>query len=318
MKAIFLRILPLIGILIMSGCGDSDDGHGGVVSSTPVLKGTFIDAPVQGLKYITATQSGFTNDKGEFNFKAGEQVEFLLGNLSFGSVNAGKLMSPYTMAGDTNLSSPSTKAINIAMVLQNFDLNRTNSSILDLSKLKNFDFSDVNLSAPTIEMESKIVTVSSAILAHADFGQSFLDNNTTLIDTTSAASTMQTYVEQTIEENSQFTTQYLNGKVFYTVIPTGDLQVPTLAKFAFTDSEINITVYMTESMVFSTAYIIQNGEIVTQGDNDDRYYDAKSILDDVIKITETKNGGVDVYSTKLFIDKASAEAYLKNLNFSEI
>ena len=91
--------LVVISTLGFVGCG----GGGG--SSTPTDDtqiGTFVDAPVKGLKYVTTTQNGFTNDKGEFKYKAGEKVEFKLGNLSLGKVEAGGLITPYTIAGVTN------------------------------------------------------------------------------------------------------------------------------------------------------------------------------------------------------------------------
>lgn len=100
-----------------TGCGSSS-------SDTPTvttITGTFIDRPVQGLKYTTATQSGFTNENGRFKYVTGETIEFELGNLSFGTVTAGDLITPCTMTGDENISRPSQKATNIAMMLQSSD-----------------------------------------------------------------------------------------------------------------------------------------------------------------------------------------------------
>ena len=51
---------------------------------------------------------------------------------------------------DNNLST------NIALLLQNLDTDRNNTSVLDLSKLKDFNFSDINLSADVTAMEAKL------------------------------------------------------------------------------------------------------------------------------------------------------------------
>jgi len=42
--------------------------------------------PIAGLKYLTPTRSGFTNQKGEFQYGKGEAVTFLLGGLVLGTV----------------------------------------------------------------------------------------------------------------------------------------------------------------------------------------------------------------------------------------
>ena len=52
-------------------------------SGEPTAKtvtGIFVDAPVQGLEYETATLSGKTNANGEFQYVEGEQVTFTLAN----------------------------------------------------------------------------------------------------------------------------------------------------------------------------------------------------------------------------------------------
>ena len=100
--------------LMFVGCGGGSSSGG---SSTPTVStGTFIDAQVKGLHYKTATQEGDTNEAGEFKYLAGETIEFKLGNLSLGSVSADSLITPYTLAGDTDISNPSDKAVNIIIV----------------------------------------------------------------------------------------------------------------------------------------------------------------------------------------------------------
>jgi hypothetical protein len=91
------------------------------------------------------------------------------------------------MAGDTNISAPSDKAKNIAMLLQNFDANRSDSAVLDVSKLKDHNFSDVNLSATTATMETKITALLGTL-------GTLIDSSHPLIDTATAAAAMETYV----------------------------------------------------------------------------------------------------------------------------
>ena len=120
-----------VASVMLIGCGGG--ASGGNTTSDDAQTGTFVDAPVKGLKYVTATQNGFTNDKGEFKYKAGETVEFKLGNLSLGTVDAGSLITPYTIAGVAN-GTDNNLSTNIALLLQNLDGNRSNTTTLDISK----------------------------------------------------------------------------------------------------------------------------------------------------------------------------------------
>ena len=168
----------LLSILVLSACG----GGGGDDSSskTPpsTLSGVFIDAKVQGLRYETATVSGLTNSEGEFKYRDGEDIEFFLGNLSLGLAKATELMTPYTLTGDTDLANPNAKTLNIALLLQNSDLNRSDTTRLDVSMLKEYKFSNVDLNSSNPAMESRITT-----LLNTPAFQTLIDNNNTLITT---------------------------------------------------------------------------------------------------------------------------------------
>lgn len=159
-------------IVIFVGCGSGSD-RATTIDPTIVKTGVFIDAPVQGLRYKTATQSGFTDINGTFHFKQDETIEFKLGTLVLGKGVAHELMTPYAIS-DTN-----TSATNIALLLQNFDANRSNTQVLDLSKLKNYDFSSesINLNESSNIIENKI----SSLLATASFSSKIDDSNNSLL-----------------------------------------------------------------------------------------------------------------------------------------
>jgi hypothetical protein len=139
--------LALISTLAMTGCGgsSSNDSDGGGATAT-TEEGTFVDSPVMGLHYKTDTQDGYTDSKGTFKYNIGEKVEFSLGDLSLGKVEAGAVISPYTLAGveDENdaVKAGSNHATNIALLLQNLDFQRGDDTILDLSKFQNHKFTD--------------------------------------------------------------------------------------------------------------------------------------------------------------------------------
>ena len=137
---VILIITIFLG-LSFGGCGS------GSVNTSLINLGFFIDAPVQGLKYKTTTQSGYTDSNGTFKYKSGEFVTFTLGNLKLGTAIGGELISPLELAGDTNMSNISTKASNIARLLQTLnDNNDSNSSNIIIPRnLDKLDIKDLTL-----------------------------------------------------------------------------------------------------------------------------------------------------------------------------
>jgi len=212
-----LSLLAVIALGIsFVGCGGGSSSS--YTSADTTSTGIFADAPVKGLSYKTATQSGFTDAQGHFKYKAGETVEFKLGTLSLGSCKAGAFVTPYTL-GDSNISVPSLKTKNIAMLLQSLDANRSNSSILDISKLKDFNFSSVAIDLTSTNMGTNVIpNIVSAITTDASFGPSYLDSNTTPISSTSAMDSLKQYViNNSIKYDKKFTKAYLDGKTLYSV-----------------------------------------------------------------------------------------------------
>lgn len=309
-KNLKLLTVSAIASAVLVGCGSSGDSS----TTDTTQTGTFIDAPVKGLYYKTASQEGYTNDSGEFSYKTGESVEFKLGNLSFGSVSAGSLITPYTLAGDTNISNPSAKAQNIAMLLQNFDLNRSNTAVLDISKLKDYDFSDVNISDITANMETKIQNVSAAIIAHANFGASFLDTNTTLIDASSASSAMQSFIESnSVKYDNKFTTTYLNDKTFYNVVYWDS--------WVITDDTFNANGSLDHNNTpdgnFTESWsITSDGKIEVDTGDGTFNWNIVAITDDYIQVNaDSANNANDGY---FYFDETKAQAKLANLQSNEV
>ena len=131
-----------------AGSGDASGSTGGgggddnLVTYDPqaVHVGSFVDAPVKGLRYETQTQSGYTDEEGHFKYKADERITFYIGDFRLGVVEASKLITPYTLAGSTP-SAPNDKVSNIALILQNCD-SHTSSEYLDVSGFKEHNFSN--------------------------------------------------------------------------------------------------------------------------------------------------------------------------------
>lgn len=111
-------------LVLLSACGGGSNSI--TATDTSVKTGVFIDAPVKGLAYKTPTQSGVTNEKGEFKFIAGETVTFIIDGVEIGSTQA------QTRVLVTAISQGN---IHIAQLLQTLDTD-VNPDLIDVSKIK--------------------------------------------------------------------------------------------------------------------------------------------------------------------------------------
>lgn len=112
-------VLATLCSSIIACGGGSSDSESDNSSDTTVLTGIFLDSAVEGASYSTATQSGTTNAQGQFNYIAGEQVTFSIGDTQLPVVNAAPQVSPVEMAASS--SDPSATTTNIARLLQSLD-----------------------------------------------------------------------------------------------------------------------------------------------------------------------------------------------------
>ncbi|MGL5410584.1 MAG: hypothetical protein ACRDAP_18020, partial [Shewanella sp.] len=115
-----MRITLLMGCiaLALAGCGGGDSDNESPPTPAPTKTGVFLDSPVAGLNYKTATiAAGVTNAKGEFNYRDGEAVSFYIGELMLPSVKAGAQITPADLGG--GLSTATT--VNILQLLQSLD-----------------------------------------------------------------------------------------------------------------------------------------------------------------------------------------------------
>jgi len=180
-------ILTVVTVTIFSfnfiGCGSKSSNNGGSDSSTGT-SGQFIDAPVQGLKYKsystdgTLTHEGFTDKFGKFSYDKNGKIEFYLGNLLLGEVHSfTDIVSPYLLAGDTNISNPSEKAVNIARLFQSLDNNTSDVNYITLPEsLNNLDIKNTDLSVNSDADLQDVLTKANAITSKSYTLKSAIDS----------------------------------------------------------------------------------------------------------------------------------------------
>jgi hypothetical protein len=88
-------------------------------STLAVQTGSFVDSVVGGIGYKTATQSGITDQFGNYQFIPGEKVTFFIGAVTFPAATASTTVTPLAMASSGSLSDP--VVTNVAYLLQSLD-----------------------------------------------------------------------------------------------------------------------------------------------------------------------------------------------------
>lgn len=128
------RTIPLLlTTLILFGCGSgggSDSASTNVVSETENINenitapatytGVFVDAPVQGLRYQTNSQSGVTNSQGEFIYQLGESITFSIGNINFPETAANNQVTPLDIFNTSDVNNVGVS--NMLRLLQTLDV----------------------------------------------------------------------------------------------------------------------------------------------------------------------------------------------------
>ena len=112
-------ICSVFVLLGLSACG------GGSSSTTPdaiTATGKFIDAPVEGLKYVSGGHNGFTGASGEFTYEVGQSVTFSVGGVVVGQALGANVVTPIDLvktvaASGTSVTASTPEVVQIAQFL---------------------------------------------------------------------------------------------------------------------------------------------------------------------------------------------------------
>lgn len=114
-----LLILTTIAALGACSSGGSSSG-GGSSNNKSTAMGTFVDAPVEGLEYVSGGQSGLTDENGQFTYEVGGSVTFRIGDILIGTASGGLVITPLDLAG-AGAQPTDPEVVNILRVLQTLD-----------------------------------------------------------------------------------------------------------------------------------------------------------------------------------------------------
>ena len=115
---VFLLSASLLLTACGGGVGQSPAPTSPVPKAAPAeeapLVGHFTDSPVEGLTYMTESQSGITDASGAFKYKEGETIQFSIGNLLLGArVDAVEEMTPVDLIPGVVLPTTMSKLQNL-------------------------------------------------------------------------------------------------------------------------------------------------------------------------------------------------------------
>ncbi len=157
---------------ILIGCGGGGDGGGSeTTADTPpatVQNGVFIDSAVEGLRFKTATQSGFTDVSGTFNYVDGEVVSFFIGDILLGTATGKTVLTPIDLVpGAVDEINP--QVTNIIRFVQTLDADnnpgngiRITTEISNMAAGRTINF---NVSISVFEKDANVLKVVSDLTA---------------------------------------------------------------------------------------------------------------------------------------------------------
>jgi len=102
-------LISFVALLFLVSCG----------GDRRPLTGVFIDSAVEGLKFTTDSQSGFTDENGSFQYRIGEEVTFSVGSIVLGRVPGDSVITPLTLFDTSDTADP--RVINVARLLLTLD-----------------------------------------------------------------------------------------------------------------------------------------------------------------------------------------------------
>ena len=168
MKNTLILILSCFLFSCGAGSEDSASNDNTVITPSPStpqqFTGTFVDSPVEGLKYVTETLSGITNSQGEFNYLANETVTFSIGGISFPPVNAASVITPLVLFNTDDINN--SLVVNVLRLLQSLDLDGIASNGIQIPSLVH-DLADgvtIDFSSESFEQQIEVVLSLASIL----------------------------------------------------------------------------------------------------------------------------------------------------------
>lgn len=157
-RKIDLLISLLLCVLCLTGCiyaGGVGQETGEPPDEEPKKEGKYLDSAVEGLNYRTDSLSGITDEKGTFEYRYGETIKFLLGDVVLGQATAKEIITPIDLVDGATDETDST-VTNICRFIQSLDVDgNLNNGITITDEIRNeVDGRPIDFSSSIEDFES--------------------------------------------------------------------------------------------------------------------------------------------------------------------
>ncbi len=156
--------ISLAAAAVLTGCGSS----GTSTAESNLETGYFIDAPVEGLSYETASgRKGVTDKYGRFQYQNGEKVRFMIGKLEIGEATPDQegLVTPETIAQNDE-----TLKVQLLRVLQALDSDNDPSNGITISPevVTALNSMTQEVQLQEVKEDDKLLKLNNTLTEHLD------------------------------------------------------------------------------------------------------------------------------------------------------
>ena len=144
------------------------------VPAPTLLTGVFLDSAVEGINFSTASQSGKTNEQGEFTFLVDENITFSIGGIELPTIPAALYLTPLSVFDTDDINQ--TEVVNLLRLLQTLDTDGDASNGITIMDSIHTLAADLNIDFSADDFTTQVATLVS------DSGAA----NQTLVDTDDA------------------------------------------------------------------------------------------------------------------------------------
>lgn len=264
------------------GDNSGGDNGGNTTPESPSYEvGRFVDSAVNGLHYKTATLEGLTNADGEFKYNSGETVTFSLGATVLGEAIGSDIVTPFSLfdvlpptqehviaAALSNNKAVQTldKALNIAMLLQNLDVDGNPSNGIDLgdahAELSNtrLDFASIKatrfIEDSAIAAARRSLNISSPLVLAQSAAEHLYDNlNVQVVAADIGNTSGSSGLQETFSTNTEYNEDGL--PILEEIDNNGDGLIDITIRYQYNDG---LLTEKSNSKLQVTEYLTYNGQ----------------------------------------------------------
>jgi len=148
--------------LILTACGSENNDNSAQITLPPepsptIYTGQFLDSAVAGLTYKTASQTGQTNELGEFYFQENETITFSIGGIELPSVSASLFITPLDLYQTNNINQ--IEVVNLLRLLQSLDDDGDASNGISITETSQQLAAELNIDFSANDFEQQVTNL---------------------------------------------------------------------------------------------------------------------------------------------------------------